>query len=67
MHINQHQPMLFPDMEINESYSKQINYQIRNMEDPTFHLTINVAENEDPETTALEQLGYFVLPETTIN
>ena len=61
------QPMLFPEMEINEINSKKINYQIRNVKDPSFNLTINVAEDDDPETAALEQLGYFVLPETTIN
>ena len=41
-------------------------FQIKSFEDPTFGITIIVNDNEDPETLALEELGYFVVSETSI-
>jgi hypothetical protein len=66
---NEHcyQPMLFSKME--SCLASQVEYQkyqIKNLDDPTFGVTIIIKEDEDPEIVALEKLGYFVLPETTI-
>lgn len=41
-------------------------FQIKSFEDPTFGITLIVDDREDPETLALEHLGYFVVPETSI-
>jgi hypothetical protein len=54
------QPMLFPNM--TEQQCRK--FQIRNFNEPSFGITIDIAEDADPETTALEHLGYFVVPET---
>jgi hypothetical protein len=54
------QPMLFPNMNPIDGRQK---YQIKNYEDPTFGVTLNVNEDQDPETLALESLGYFVVSE----
>lgn len=60
-----HQPMLFESVENNTLHNCN-KYQIRCIDNPSFGLTINIDENEDPEIVALERLGYFVIPETTI-
>ena len=58
------QPMLFPNMSsINESQK----YQIKNYNDPTFGITLSINEDQDPETLALESLGYFVVSEYRID
>jgi hypothetical protein len=60
-----YQPMWFSKMEATKTeYQK---YQIKSFDDPQFGITLNVKEDEDPEFLALESLGYFVVPETTIN
>ncbi len=58
------QPMLFPDMSPINGYQK---YQIKNYDDPTFGITLNINEDQDPETLALESLGYFVVSENFID
>jgi hypothetical protein len=55
------QPLLFPNMQ--ETLCNKRSYQIKNIDDPSFKLNISVAEEDDPETLALERLGYFVVPE----
>jgi len=55
------QPMLFPDMEACTDTKR--NYQIKRTDDVLFGLRITVTGEEDPEILALEQLGYFVVPE----
>jgi len=55
------QPMLFPDM--NTNTEKKYNYQIKRMDDSLFKMSLTVVGEEDPEIKALEQLGYFVVPE----
>ena len=58
------QPMLFPDMEACTDIKRS--YQIKRMDDTSFGLHLSVAGEEDPEILALEQLGYFVVPEASI-
>jgi len=58
------QPMLFPDMEACNEIKRS--YQIKRMDDASFGLQLSVTEEEDPEILALEQLGYFVVPEASI-
>lgn len=41
-----------------------VRFQIKSLDDPTFGITLTVGEDEDPETLALEHLGYFVVPES---
>jgi len=57
-----YQPSLFSNWE-NDNKNTSQKYQIKSVWDPTFAMTFEVKENEDPEITALENLGYFVLPE----
>jgi ssRNA-specific RNase YbeY (16S rRNA maturation enzyme) len=58
------QPMLFSDMK--PIPQPENNYQIRSFDDPTFSLSFALNEDEEPETRALEQLGYFIVSEATI-
>lgn len=58
------QPMLFPDMEVSTDVKRS--YQIKRMDDASFRLHLSVTGEEDPEILALEQLGYFVVPEASI-
>jgi hypothetical protein len=55
------QPMLFPDM--NPNTENKYNYQIKRMDNSSFRMSLTVTGEEDPEILALEQLGYFVVPE----
>jgi hypothetical protein len=55
------QPMLFPDM--NPNAESKYNYQIKRMDNSSFRMSLTVTGEEDPEILALEQLGYFVVPE----
>ncbi len=55
------QPMLFPDM--NPNIESKHNYQIKRMDNSSFRMSLTVTGEEDPEILALEQLGYFVVPE----
>lgn len=64
MNSDYYQPMLFPNMQ--ELINDKRSYQIKSYDDPMFRLTVQASEEEDPETLALEQLGYFVVPETSI-
>lgn len=64
MNTEYYQPLLFPNMQ--ENVSSKRSYQIKSIEDPLFKLSMVVPEEEDPETLALEQLGYFVVPEMAI-
>ena len=57
------QQMLFPEMENNITHRK---FQIKRFCEPCFGITMDIAEDEDPETTALEQLGYFVVPQAIV-
>jgi hypothetical protein len=56
--------MLFSDMK--PIPEPQNNYQIRSFVDPTFSVSFALNENEEPETQALEQLGYFIVSEAVI-
>ncbi len=38
-------------------------FQVCNIEGTSSPFTINVNEEQDPETVALQKLGYFVVPE----
>ena len=58
---NHIQPMLFPDM--NPNIESKYNYQIKRMDNSSFRMSLTVTGEEDPEILALEQLGYFVVPE----
>ena len=58
------QATLFPDTE--HSLENTHNYQIKRTDNVEFGLHMTVTGDEDPETKALEQLGYFVVPETSI-
>jgi hypothetical protein len=62
---NEEQLTLFPEMEKNAQETTGYKYQIRSICDPNFAFSFNVKESEDPEIIALEQMGYFILPETT--
>lgn len=55
------QPFLFPDMK--PILEAKNNYQVRSVDDPSFSLSMNVSESEDPETKALDTLGYFIVAE----
>lgn len=55
------QPMLFPDM--NPNTENKHNYQIKRIDNSSFRMSLTVTGEEDPEILALEQLGYFVVPE----
>jgi len=55
------QPMLFPDM--NPNIESKHNYQIKRTDNSSFRMSLTVTGEEDPEILALEQLGYFVVPE----
>lgn len=65
MNNTYHQPMLFESME-HETIQSCNRYQVRSLDNPLFGFSISIEENEDPEIVALERLGYFVVPETTI-
>lgn len=41
-----------------------IRFQIKSIDDSSFGITLTIKEDEDPETLALEHLGYFVVPES---
>jgi hypothetical protein len=57
---------LFPNMNINSSKT-EYKYQIKRFDDPEFKLTLVMSTTEEnPEAVALEQLGYFVIPEVPI-
>lgn len=58
---NTSQPFLFKDWQ--DTAAPVQKYQIKSTWDPSFAVTFEVAENEDPEIVALQNLGYFVLPE----
>lgn len=58
------QPMLFPNMSPINGGQK---YQIKNYDDPTFGITLNINGDQDPETLALESLGYFVVSEYCVD
>lgn len=58
------QPMLFPNMSPVNGHQK---YQIKNYNDPSFGITLNICDDQDPETLALESLGYFVVSENCID
>jgi hypothetical protein len=62
---NEEQLTLFPEMEKHAQETTGHKYQIRSICDPNFAFSFNVKESEDPEIVALEQMGYFILPETT--
>ena len=55
--------MTNPTAEETEHLTK---FQIKSLDDSEFGITLLVNENEDPETKALEYLGYFVVPESSI-
>lgn len=66
MNSDYYQPLLFAEMETGDYQNGLQNYQIKSYDDPTFGVTFKANEDEDPEVLALENLGYFVVPETTI-
>ena len=68
-----YQLMLFEDMLpeyipfVSESCTESPQkFQVCNIEGTRSSFTIDVNEEQDPETVALQTLGYFVVPETCI-
>jgi hypothetical protein len=64
MNVEYYQPMLFSNMQSNELDRRS--YQIKSLDDPSFGVTLSVSGEDDPETLALEKLGYFVVPEFNV-
>ena len=58
------QPSLFPNI-LPESSTRK--FQIKRFDDTQFNIVITATNDEDPETIALENLGYFVVPEVEID
>jgi hypothetical protein len=56
--------MLFPELTAPENDT--IKFQIKSTIDPYFGMQFTLNENEDPDSKALEQLGYFVVPEFNV-
>ena len=56
------QSMIFPDL---NSDTFKVNYQIKQVDDPSFKVNFSSNPNDNPEATALELLGYFIVPEIT--
>ena len=67
MNTNYIQPLLFPELQSNESLNEGYRYQIKSMDDPAFGVSITLNGDEDPESIALEKLGYFVIPESSFS
>ena len=66
-----YQLMLFEDMlpeyiplSSETSTESPRRFQVCNIEGASSPFTINVSEEQDPETVALQKLGYFIVPET---
>jgi hypothetical protein len=63
MNTANYQPLLFKEMETRDYQNGLQKYQIKCFDDPTFAVTFKANEDQDPEVLALENLGYFVVPE----
>lgn len=59
------QTMLFPEMTTTENEGTK--FQIKSTIDPYFGMHFVLNEDEDPDSKALEQLGYFVVPEFNVH
>ena len=67
MNSEYYQPSLFPELTDQDQKNKcYLRYQIKRIDDPLFGISLHVEGEEDPETVALEQLGYFVVPELNV-
>lgn len=63
------QMYLFKDnVETNHLYTETpIKYQIKKFDDISFNLTFELSTEHDAYEKALEQLGYFIVPENLLD
>jgi hypothetical protein len=67
-----YQLMLFHDMlpeyiHYGKNEEQTTNFQVCSMTDHCNKFSIKIEDGQDPESVALEKLGYFVVPECSYN